>query len=110
LSFSAYEVTGFFVLPDVLPVDAGVVVFEARPFALAGVAGGSGSAGLADGFTTGSDRLGLFELAKKSDVVVSSSSGDGSRFAFFAAGFLGAAFLGLHTSGLLTPFVQETPT
>jgi len=64
--------------------------------AFLGVALGVESAGF---FTfTGSDRFGLFLLAKNADVVVSSSSGEGSRFTFFGGGFFGlAAFLGLFT-------------
>jgi hypothetical protein len=75
---------------------AGVAVFETFPFALAGVpfgvAFGVDAAGF---FVTASVRLGLFLVAKNSDVVVSSSSGEGSFFAFLGAGFFGVAFLGL---------------
>lgn len=88
--------TGFFARPEVLPLDAGVAVLETRPLAFLGVAF-EVSAGF---FLTGSVRLGLFDAAKKSEVVVSSSSGVGSRFAFVGAGFLGVAFLGLHTMSL----------
>jgi hypothetical protein len=94
-SFSAYEVTAFFVRVEALPLEAGVAVFEVCPFGLAaaflGVLVAAGAA-----FLTGSDRLGLFELAKKSEVVVSSSSGLGSFFAFFAAGFFGVDLCGLY--------------
>ena len=90
--------TGFFVRPDVFVVDAGVAVFDAFPFAFAGAFFGV-VAGSSTAFLTGPVRLGLFELAKKSDVVVSSSTGSGvgSRLAFFAAGFFGVVFLGLCT-------------
>ena len=71
---------------------AGVAVVEVLAFAFAGVALGADSAGF---FLTGSDRLGLFLLAKNSDVVVSSSSGVGSFFAFLGGGFFGVLFLGL---------------
>ena len=86
--------TAFFALPDALLFVAGVAVLEARPVAFLGVACGV-STGFSTAFLTGSLRLGLFDLAKKSDVVVSSGSGVGSRFGFFAAGFFGVAFLGL---------------
>jgi hypothetical protein len=88
-------VTGFFAL-EALPFVAGVAVFDARPVAFFGVVLGV-SAVFSTAFLIGSVRLGLFDLAKKSDVVVSSSSGVGSRFCFFAAGFLGVAFFGLQT-------------
>lgn len=87
---SAYDRTGFLDRPDALPLDAGVAVLEA--FAVFfGVALGVSAAFL----LTGSVRLGLLEEPKNADVVVSSSSGVGSRFAFLGAGFFGVAFLGL---------------
>jgi hypothetical protein len=55
-----------------------------------------------DFLLTDSVRLGLFEVEKKADVVVSSSSGVGSRFAFFGGGFLGVAFLGLYMISLMS--------
>jgi hypothetical protein len=92
-------VTGFFALPDALPFVAGVAVFDARPVAFFGVVFGV-STGFSTAFLTGSLRLGLFDFAKKSVVVVSSSSGVGSRFCFLGAGFLGVAFFGLATVSL----------
>lgn len=86
--------TAFFALPDALPFVLGVAVFEARADGFFGVAFGV-STGCSTAFLTGSLRLGLFDLAKKSDVVVSSGSGVGSRLGFFGAAFLGVAFLGL---------------
>ena len=94
MSRSAYDVTDFFALPDALLFVAGVAVFEARPVVFFGVAFGV-STGFSSAFLTGSVRLGLFDFAKKSDVVVSSSSGVASRFCFFGAGFFGVAFFGL---------------
>ena len=89
--------TGFFARPEALPLAAGVVVLDTRPVAFLGVAFAD-SAGF---FLTGSVRFGLFDAAKKSDVVVcSTTSGVGSRFCFFGAGFLGVAFLGLYTMSL----------
>jgi len=67
---------------------------DTRAVTFFGVAFGV-STGFSTAFLTGSLRLGLFDLAKKSDVVVSSSSGVGSRFVFFGAAFFGVAFLGL---------------
>ena len=86
--------TAFFALPDALPVEAGVAVLGGRPGPFFGVALGV-STGFSTAFFTGSVRLGLFDFAKKSDVVVSSSSGVGSRFGFLGAAFFGVAFLGL---------------
>src|SRR5206468_1563929 len=84
-SLSAYDVTGFFARPEVLTFDAGVAVFDVFAAAFAGAFLGVAFGVSAAFFLTGSVRLGLFLLAKKSDVVVSSSSGSGvgSRLAFF---------------------------
>jgi hypothetical protein len=81
-------------------LDAGVAVFDTRPFAFFGVAFGVLFAVSAAFLLTGSVRLGLFEAAKKSEVVVSSCSGVGSRFGFFGGGFLGVAFFGLQNNKL----------
>lgn len=92
--------TGFFARPEARPLDAGVAVFETRPFAFFGVAFGVSLTVSAAFFLIGSVRLGLFEAAKKSEVVVSSSSGVGSRLTFFGGGFLGVAFFGLQNHEL----------
>jgi hypothetical protein len=107
-SFSAYDVTGFFGRAEDLPFVAGVAVFEAFAFAFAGVFLGVAFGVSAAFFLTGSVRLGLFELVKKSDVVVSSRSGSGvgSRLTFFAAGFLGVAFFGLSRSDVTSVIRQ----
>jgi hypothetical protein len=78
-------------------LDTGEVVFDAFPRGLAGAFLGVAMGVSVAFFLTGSVRLGLFELPKKADVVVSSSSGSGvgSRLTFFAAGFFGVAFFGL---------------
>ena len=94
LSRSAYDVTDFLARPDALPFVAGVDVLDVRPVAFFGVAFGVSTV-FSTTFLTGSLRLGLFDFAKKSDVVVSSSSGVGSRFCFLGAGFLDVAFFGL---------------
>jgi hypothetical protein len=78
-------------------LDTGEVVFDAFPRGLAGAFLGVAMGVSVAFFLTGSVRLGLFELPKKADVVVSSSSGSGvgSRLTFFVAGFFGVAFFGL---------------
>jgi hypothetical protein len=84
-------------------VDAGVAAFATFPVAFLGVALGVALGVSASFFLTGSVRLGLFEVAKKSEVVVSSSSGsgEGSRFAFLGGGFFCVVFSGLHVVSLM---------
>jgi hypothetical protein len=75
-------------------LDADVPAFATRPFL------GVAFSVSVDFFLTGSVRLGLLDVAKKADAVVSSGSGIGFGLGFWVGGFFGVDFLGLYMVSL----------